>query len=132
MKYMLDTNICIYVIANRSLELVKKFREKDSDGIGVSVIVASELAYGVTKSRMVEKNRATLDVFLNSLNVQAMTDTVIWHYADLRCKLERQGNIIGENDQWIAAHALASNAILVTNNRKEFDRVDGLRVENWV
>ena len=112
--------------------MVSKFREKDQDGIGVSVIVASELAYGVAKSRMVEKNRATLDVFLSGLNVQAMTDKVIWHYADLRCKLEGQGRIIGEYDQWIAAHALASDAILVTNNRKEFDRVDGLRVENWV
>lgn len=132
MKYMLDTNICIYVIANRSIELVKKFRQMDKDDICVSVVVASELAYGVTKSRLLEKNRATLDLFLSSLTVQAMTDSVMWHYADLRCRLERDGKAIGENDQWIAAHALATDSILVTNNRNEFDRVRGLRVENWV
>lgn len=132
MKYMLDTNICIYVIANRSIELVKKFRQMDKDDICVSVVVASELAYGVTKSRLLEKNRATLDLFLSSLTVRAMTDSVMWHYADLRCRLEREGKVIGENDQWIAAHALATDAILVTNNRNEFDRVQGLRVENWV
>lgn len=132
MKYMLDTNICIYVIANRSVELVHKFRQMDKDDISVSVVVASELAYGVTKSARSEKNRATLDLFLSSLSVQAMTDSVMWHYAELRCSLEREGQIIGENDQWIAAHALATESVLVTNNRKEFDCVRGLRVENWV
>ena len=132
MKYMLDTNLCIYVIANRATGLVNKFREMDKDEISVSVIVASELAYGVTKSRLADKNRATLDLFLSSLSVQPMTDSVMWHYAELRCHLEREGQIIGENDQWIAAHALANGAVLVTNNRKEFDRVPGLKVENWV
>ncbi len=132
MKYMLDTNICIYVIANRSLGVVKKFRQMDKDEISVSVIVASELAYGVAKSRLFEKNKDTLDLFLSSLTVEAMTDAVMWHYASLRHHLERAGTVIGENDQWIAAHALATDSVLVTNNRREFERVAGLRLENWV
>jgi tRNA(fMet)-specific endonuclease VapC len=131
-KYMLDTNICIYVIANRSMEVVKKLREKENDDISVSVIVASELAYGVTKSARFESNKSTLDLFLSSLSVEAMSDAVMWHYATVRRNLERAGQLIGDNDQWIAAHALATDSVLVTNNRKEFDRVPGLQIENWV
>jgi tRNA(fMet)-specific endonuclease VapC len=129
---MLDTNICIYIIKNRSLELVRKFRQIENGDISVSAIVASELAYGVAKSRFFEKNKDTLDLFLSSLSIEAMTDAVMWHYAGLHCHLERAGTMIGENDQWIAAHALATKSVLVTNNRKEFDRVPGLVVENWV
>ncbi len=132
MKYMLDTNICIYLFANRSQTLTQKFRQMHNDDICISVIVATELAYGVAKSQWVEKNKRTLNLFLSSANITVMTDAVMWHYAELRCHLERTGSIIGVNDQWIAAHALAENAVLVTNNRKEFDRVPGLRVENWV
>lgn len=132
MKYMLDTNICIYVIANRSLEVVKKFRKMDKDQISVSVIVASELAYGVAKSRLYEQNKETLELFLSSLSVEPMTGSVMWHYASLRTQLERAGTVIGENDQWIAAHALATNSVLVSNNMREFERVAGLALENWV
>lgn len=132
MKYMLDTNICIYIINNRSLDLVRKFRQIENGEISVSVIVAAELAYGVAKSRSYEKNKDTLELFLSSLSVEAMTDAVMWQYAGLRCHLERAGTLIGENDQWIAAHALATKSVLVTNNRKEFDRVPGLAMENWV
>ena len=132
MKYMLDTNICIYVITNRELDLVRKFRQMDRDDISVSVIVASELAYGVAKSRLHEKNKDTLELFLSGLSIETMTDAVMWHYAGLRVHLERAGTIIGDNDQWIAAHALATNSVLVTNNCKEFDRVPGLAVENWL
>lgn len=132
MKYMLDTNICIYVIANRSLEVVKKFRKMDKDQISVSVIVASELAYGIAKSRLYEQNKETLELFLSSLSVEPMADSVMWHYASLRTQLERAGTVIGENDQWIAAHALATNSVLVSNNMRKFERVAGLTLENWV
>lgn len=131
MKYMLDTNICIYVIANRSIEVVKRFRQMEKDELSVSVVVASELAYGVAKSRFFEKNKETLEVFLSSLCVEALPDSIIWHYAGLRKHLEAEGKVVGENDQWIAAHALATNAVLVTNNVREFERVPGLRLENW-
>ena len=104
----------------------------DKDEISVSVIVASELAYGVAKSRLYEKNKDTLEVFLSSLSVEAMPDSVMWHYASLRKHLESAGKVIGENDQWIAAHALATDSVLVTNNLREFERVPSLRLENWV
>jgi tRNA(fMet)-specific endonuclease VapC len=132
MKYMLDTNICIYAIANRSMAIVQKLRQMDQHDISVSVIVASELTYGVAKSRWYEKNRETLNVFLSSLKVEAMGDDVMWHYARLRLHLESTGKRIGDNDQWIAAHALATDSILVTNNLGEFERVPGLIAENWV
>ena len=132
MKCMPDTNICIYVIANRSVELGKKFRQMVRDDISVPVIVASELAYGLTKSRLLEKKRAALELFLSSLSVQAMADSAMWHYADLHRHLERQVQLIGESDQWIAAQALATDSVMVTNNRTEFDRVSGLGVENWI
>ena len=132
MKYMLDTNICIYIIANRSIEVVQKFRQVRNGYISLSVVVASELAYGVAKSQWKEKNRITLDSFLNGVVIQAMPESVVWHYAELRCHLERTGQIIGENDQWIAAHALATDSVLVTNNTREFARVPGLKLENWL
>jgi tRNA(fMet)-specific endonuclease VapC len=132
MKYMLDTNICIYAIANRSMAIVEKLRELNQHDISVSVIVASELAYGVAKSRWYAKNRDTLNVFLSSLKVESMSDEVMWHYASLRFHLERIGKRIGDNDQWIAAHALATDSILVTNNLDEFERVPGLIAVNWV
>jgi tRNA(fMet)-specific endonuclease VapC len=129
---MLDTNICIYIIANRSLNVVRKLREMAEHEISVSVIVAAELAYGVTKHQRFEKNKDTLELFLSSLSVEPMTEEVMWHYARLRHHLQSQGKLIGENDQWIAAHALATNAVLVTNNLSEFDRVPALPLENWV
>ena len=129
---MLDTNICIYVISNRSIELVQKFRDMDQHDISVSVIVACELAYGVSKSQHREKNKTTLAVFLSTLTIDAMTDDVMWHYGDLRCQLKATRTRIGENDMWIAAHALTNNAILVTNNVLEFQGVPGLTLENWV
>jgi len=132
MNYMLDTNLCIYVIANRSIEVVQKFRKMDQHDISVSVIVACELAYSVSKSQHLEKNKMTLAVFMSALTIDAMTDDVMWHYADLRCQLEAAGTRIGENDLWIAAHALANNAVLVTSNLREFQRVPGLGLENWL
>jgi tRNA(fMet)-specific endonuclease VapC len=132
MKYMLDTNICIYIIANKSLNVVKKLREMAEHDISVSVIVASELAYGVAKSQRFETNKDTLELFLSSLSIEPMSDNVMWHYARLRNHLQSTGSLIGENDQWIAAHALATNAVLVTNNVSEFERVPGLSLENWV
>jgi tRNA(fMet)-specific endonuclease VapC len=129
---MLDTNICIYIIANRSLNVVRKLREMAEHEISVSVIVAAELAYGVAKSQRFEKNKDTLELFLSSLSIEPMTEEVMWHYARLRHHLQSQGKLIGENDQWIAAHALATNAVLVTNNLSEFDRVPALPLENWV
>ena len=130
MRYMLDTNICIYVINARPPGVLERFRREQLGGIGVSSVTAAELAFGVAKSGS-SRNREALEMFLAPLEVLPFDDSVIWHYADLRAALERRGEPIGALDTMIAAHALASNTTLVTNNTREFSRVSGLRLENW-
>ena len=128
---LLDTNICIYIINARPPEVLARFHRFRLGEIGLSAIVAAELAYGVAKSGSA-RNRAALEMFLAPLEVLPFDDKVIWAYGDLRSNLERKGASIGAMDTMIAAHALALDAILVTNNAREFARVDGLRLENWV
>lgn len=130
MRYMLDTNICIYVINARPPGVLERFRREQLGSIGVSSVTAAELAFGVAKSGS-SRNREALEMFLAPLEVLPFDDSVIWHYADLRAALERRGEPIGALDTMIAAHALASNTTLVTNNTREFSRVSGLSLENW-
>ncbi|MEO7400647.1 MAG: type II toxin-antitoxin system VapC family toxin [Polaromonas sp.] len=130
MSYMLDTNICIYVINARPPTVLARFRLARLGQIGVSSVTAAELAFGVAKSGSV-RNREALEMFLAPLEVLPFDASVMWHYGDLRAGLERRGQPIGALDTMIAAHALASNTILVTNNTREFTRVPGLRLENW-
>jgi len=128
--YMLDTNICIYVINSRPEKVLERFRQERLGDIGISSITAAELAFGVAKSGSV-RNRQALDMVLCTLEILPFDESVIWHYGSLRTDLERRGQPIGALDTMIAAHALATDMILVTNNTREFDRVLGLRLENW-
>jgi tRNA(fMet)-specific endonuclease VapC len=128
--WMLDTNICIYVINARPPRVLARFRQQRLGDIGISSITAAELAFGVVKSGSA-RNREALEMFLAPLEVLAFDADGIWHYAKVRADLERRGEPIGALDTMIAAHALASNAILVTNNTREFARVPELRLENW-
>lgn len=130
MIYMLDTNICIYVINSRPAIVLERFRLERIGDIVISSVTAAELAFGVAKSGSV-RNRQALDMFLSTLEILPFDESVIWHYGDLRTDLERRGQPIGTLDTMIAAHALSSNTILVTNNTREFERVPGLRLENW-
>ena len=129
---MLDTNICIYLIKNRPIELKKKFNEYEVGEICISSIVVSELYFGVEKSQMVEKNKKALALFLSSLNIVNYDEKCAIEYGKIRAELEQKGQAIGSLDMLIAAHAKSMGITLVTNNTKEFDRVDGLVVENWV
>jgi len=129
---MLDTNICIYLIKNRPIELKKKFDEYEVGEICISSIVVSELYFGVEKSQMVEKNRRALALFLASLNIVNYDEKCSIEYGKIRAELERKGQVIGSLDMLIAAHAKSMGVTLVTNNTKEFDRVSGLVVVNWV
>jgi tRNA(fMet)-specific endonuclease VapC len=129
-KYLLDTNICIYVINGRSPGVLEKFDEHPLGAIGISTITASELAFGVAKSGS-DKNRRALEKFLAPLEVVSFDREVIWAYGTLRATLERKGRPIGSLDTLIAAHALALDVTLVTNDVSEFERVPGLKVENW-
>lgn len=130
MKYLLDTNICIYLINQRPAHVRPRFEAQAIGDIGVSVITACELAYGVEKSASA-RNRNALEAFLLPLEIAAFDDSAMWQYAALRAGLERRGTPIGALDTQIAAHALALGCTLVTNNIREFSRIPGLRIENW-
>jgi len=128
--YMLDTNICIYVINSRPAIVLERFRLERLGDIAISSVTAAELAFGVAKSGSV-RNRQALEMFLSTLEILPFDESAIWHYADIRADLERRGQPIGTLDTMIAAHALTTNTILVTNNTREFERIPRLRVENW-
>lgn len=129
-SYMLDTHICIYIINARPPAVLERFRRERLGSISISSVTAAELAFGVAKSGSA-RNREALEMFLAPLEVLPFDASAIWHYGDLRAALERRGEPIGALDTMIAAHAMASNTILVTNNTREFARVAGLRLENW-
>ncbi|MBZ4211618.1 MAG: type II toxin-antitoxin system VapC family toxin [Rhodoferax sp.] len=130
-RYLLDTHICIYVINARPAAVLARFVEHEVDGLGISAITASELYWGVCKSGSV-RNRTTLEKFLSPLAVLDYDLGAARKYGELRAYLEQQGTPIGPLDQQIAAHALALDVTLVTNNVREFERVPGLRLENWI
>ena len=128
---LLDTNICIYVINTKPPEVLARFHQYRLGDIGISSVVAAELAYGVAKSQSA-RNRAALEMFMAPLEILPFDEQAIWRYGDLRAQLEHRGLPIGSLDTMIAAHALSLDATLVTNNTREFERVAGLRLENWV
>jgi len=130
MTYLLDTNICIYIINQKPPHVLERFRREKLGDIAISSVTASELTFGVVKSGS-EKNRQALALFFAPLEILPFDASVIWHYGEVSCDLERRGTPIGSLDTMIAAHARALNAVLVTNKVREFSRVDGLRVENW-
>ena len=132
MKYLLDTNICIYLIKQQPPTILERFLSHPVGDIGMSSVTAAELAYGVTKSRHVTKNRHALKQFLDPLDVAAFDQAAAWAYGRLREQLEAKGTPIGSMDMLIAAHALSLGVRLVSNNLKEFRRVPGLRLENLV
>ncbi|NOR45802.1 MAG: PIN domain-containing protein [Candidatus Delongbacteria bacterium] len=132
MKYMLDTNICIYIIKKKPISVIEKLKKMKIDDIAISIITLSELAYGVEKSSAPAKNRIALTEFLSPINIMEYNDNAALFYGRIRADLERKGSIIGPMDLLIASHALALDLTLITNNEKEFKRVNGLRVKNWI
>ena len=130
MRYMLDTNICIYVIKQAPVTVLRKFRQHEAEGLGVSAITAAELAFGVAKSGS-RRNRSALDEFLSALEIAPFDDEAARIYGDVRSDLESRGIPIGPLDTQIAAHALSLDVTLVSNNLREFERVTGLRCANW-
>lgn len=132
MKYMLDTNICIYAIKNKPEKVLNTLKEKMNDGICISAITLAELAHGVEKSAARDKNRAALLRFLTILTVLPFDDLAAAEYGAVCADLQRKGTPIGTMDMLIAAHAKTEGLILVTNNTREFERVQGLTLENWV
>ncbi len=132
MKYLIDTNICIYIMNKRPADVFNKFKKFKLGEIGISTITVSELQYGVRKSKYREKNQKRLEEFLAPFEILAYDELAAKSYGDIRFKLERRSQPIGPLDQLIAAHALSQGSILVTNNDKDFKRVKNLKVENWI
>jgi tRNA(fMet)-specific endonuclease VapC len=127
---MLDTNICIYIMNKRPPHVAEIFARHDMDDLGLSSIVVAELSYGAKKSAS-PRSQPALEQFLEPMTVLPFDLDAAHRYGELRAQLERAGIVIGPLDLQIAAHALALDATLVTNNVTEFSRVDGLKVENW-
>ncbi len=131
LKYLLDTNIVIYVIKRRPIEAHKTFNTH-ATRMAISVVTLAELLHGAEKSSQPASNLAVVEDFCSRIVVLPYTEKVAQHYGSIRASLERIGQSIGVNDLHIAAHARSEGLVLVTNNEKEFSRVPGLRVENWI
>ncbi|PWQ98072.1 type II toxin-antitoxin system tRNA(fMet)-specific endonuclease VapC [Leucothrix pacifica] len=131
LKYMLDTNIVIYVIKRKPIEVLDTFNQH-ADQLAISSITLAELLHGAEKSEYVERNLRKIEDFVSRLEVLEYTSNAAAHYGDIRADLERKGTPIGVNDLHIAGHARSEGLVVVTNNLREFERVDGLRTDNWV
>ncbi len=132
MRYMLDTNICIEMLRGRGVRVLKRIRRCAVGDIGISIITLAELEHGVWKSASPEKNQIALNIFRAYLEQADFDAAAARAYGEIHARLEREGRVIGPMDLLIAAHALALDVALITNNEREFRRVAGLRVENWV
>lgn len=130
--YMLDTDICIYVIKRKPVSVLEHLELLQPGQLALSVITFAELMNGAKKSQHVEQNVARLNALNEFLEILPFDKQAAIAYGDIRSSLEKQGRVIGSNDLLIAAHALSLDCILVTNNQREFNRVDGLEIENWV
>ncbi len=131
-RYMLDTNTCIHLIKRKPASVVERLLALPISEVGISSITLAELEYGVARSSRPEQNRDALVGFLAPLEIEVFGNEAAACYGALRAGLERIGKPIGAMDLLIAAHALSLSSILVTNNVREFERVPGLVVENWV
>jgi len=129
---MLDTNICIYIIKNRPTSVRSKLQEFSIGDLCISTITVSELLYGAYKSQFIEKNLKAIESFLMPFDIVDYDYMTSIEYGKIRASLEKKGQVIGNMDMQIAGHALSLDMILVTNNTREFERVAGLELDNWV
>jgi tRNA(fMet)-specific endonuclease VapC len=132
LRYLIDTDTFIYIKNHRPPQVLERFTSLEVDSVGISVITYGELYRGCERSHFKQENHEKLQQLIDMIPVQAMPQNTGTYYGKVRSELESQGRIIGNNDLWIAAHALALDITLITNNTKEFNRVEGLCIENWV
>jgi tRNA(fMet)-specific endonuclease VapC len=134
MKYLFDTNICIYLINNKYDYLKDLVENVGIEEIAISIITIAELEYGIAKSatKYKQENRIALFEFLTPFKFLSFDQIDAYEYAQLRNDLQKSGNLIGNMDMLIGAQAIANDLILVTNNVKEFERIEGIKIENWV
>ncbi|MCW7496812.1 type II toxin-antitoxin system VapC family toxin [Leptospira levettii] len=131
-QYLLDTNICIYIINQRPEIVYQKFKKISLEHIFISTITEFELKYGVEKSQKSDKNQKTLNELIGFFNVIPFDSTAATLAGAIRTRLEKKGEIIGPYDLLIASQSIANDLILVTNNEKEFKRIKELKIENWI
>ena len=131
MTYLLDTNICIYIINEQPAQVLQRLIQAGRDSLAISTVTVAELAFGVAKSTRAD-SRAKLENFLSKFPILDWDQEAAWVYGNVRKTLEAKGQRIGERDLLLACQALAMDATMVTNNTREFERVEGLRLENWV
>lgn len=131
-RYLLDTNICIYIAKRQPPEVQKKFAQLAPGDVAMSIITFGELHFGACKSQYREQAMATLEKLTMAIPLLALEASAGQHYGEIRAALQRQGNTIGNNDLWIAAQARALGLVLVTNKEREFAQVSKLKIENWV
>jgi len=132
MRYMLDTNICIYVIKHKPETVFQKLQNINPEDVCISSVTYAELVHGVEKSAAVEKNRLALSMLLANMEILDFDVDAADCYGKIRAALEKKGTPIGTLDMMIAAHAQSLSYTVVTNNVKEFSRVSALKIENWV
>jgi len=130
-RFLLDTNICIYIRRRRPPEILKRFSRLQVGEAAISVVTYGELIYGAEKSEQREAAMRQLEELASLLPILPLPADAGRNYGALRAELEVGGRVIGNNDLWIAAHAKAAKLILVTNNEREFQRVSGLEIQNW-
>jgi len=130
-KYLLDTNICIYIIKKKEAGILRKLQSYRDEDLAVSTITIAELEYGVTKSKLTHRNRIALTSFLVPFEVLDFDQEAAVEHGLIRAWLEKEGNPIGSMDMLLAAQARSKSLVLVTNNEKEFAKVPGLKLENW-
>ena len=132
MKYMLDTNIIAYARNQRPEEVLLRFRSYRPEDLCISAITMAELEYGVSNSSWPERNRLALLTFLSGIEILPFDASAAKEYGQIRYELKKKGQPIGANDLLIAAHAKSLALTLITNNTKEFSKVEGLKLENWL
>ena len=132
MNYLLDTNTCIYIINKKPPSAIKRIRTKRPEEVAISTITIAELEYGVARSQFPDRNRVALLEFLLPFTILEFDQSAATYYGIIRSSLDSLGKPIGSMDMLLAAQARSCNLILVTNNEKEFQRVEGLHTENWV
>ncbi len=132
MRYMLDTNMCIFILKHKPIQVVRRFLQHEPGDICISSITYAELIHGIEKSQAKERNRIALMVLLSEIQIMPFDDLAAQVYGVLKTELQKKRTPIGSMDTLIAAHAKALDLILVTNNTREFARVEGLMLEDWV
>ena len=129
---LLDTNICIYILKNKPVKVLEKFKKFNIGELKLSSITVAELYFGAYNSSYIEKNISVIERFLIPFEIVNFDEKAAMEYGKVKAKLRKKGNIIGELDMQIASIAISNNLILVTNNIKEFARIENLEFENWI